>query len=126
MKLKIHDNSIRLRLRRSEIARFGDTGRVEGAFVFGAAPDQRIVYALVAGDAPEVSVQVEANRIAVAVPRALAAELTGTDRVGVGGEQAIGGGQSLSILVEKEFRRVHGQSQDPDLYPNPLEKKAEG
>jgi hypothetical protein len=24
-------------------------------------------------------------------------------------------------LVEKEFRRMHGQNLDPDLYPNPLE-----
>jgi hypothetical protein len=123
MKLKIHNNSIRLRLRRSEIENFGATGLVEGSFTFGATPEQRIVYALAAADVETLGVAVSANRITVSLPRVLAAELTATDRVGVSGEQAIGGGQCVAILVEKEFRRVHGESQDPDLYPNPLEKK---
>jgi len=39
----------------------------------------------------------------------------------VSAEIEFGEGKRLSVLVEKEFRRLHGANNDPDLYPNPLE-----
>lgn len=120
MKLRLHNNSIRLRLRRGEIARFGETGRVEGAFELGEALGQRVVYALVRDDAAAcVGVQVAGNRITVSMPPSLVTELVATDRIAVSGEQATGHGNTVTILVEKEFQRAHAREPDPDLYPNP-------
>ena len=122
MKLRIHDNSIRLRLTRSEVARFASAGKLESAVEFGPSPDQRMRYAL------ESSAQVTGpqvrfgdQRLCILLPAATAKEWTGGDRVAVAGHQDLKDERQLDILVEKEFRRLHGAKFDPDLYPNPLE-----
>lgn len=54
----------------------------------------------------------------------MAREWTGTERVGIAAQQSINSHASVEILVEKEFRRLHGAKYNPDLYPNPLESTA--
>jgi hypothetical protein len=121
MKLKLHGNSIRLRLTRREIAEFAQTGRLEETFACGSG--RRFAYGIERSEAASaIGVRASEAGIYVVLPSALAAEWTGTDRVGVSGEVAFDDGQSVAVLAEKEFRRVHGANSDPDLYPNPLEQ----
>jgi hypothetical protein len=61
------------------------------------------------------------QRLRILLPAAMAKEWTAGDQVGVDGQQSLSAGRQLDILVEKEFRRLHGAKFDPDLYPNPLE-----
>jgi hypothetical protein len=122
MKLRIHDNSIRLRLTRSEIARFASAGAIESAIEFGPAADQQMRYGLESSpDASELEVRFEDRQLRILMPAGTANEWTAGDRVELTGSQSLKGGKRLEILVEKEFRRLHGANANPDLYPNPLE-----
>ena len=119
MKLRIQNNSIRLRLNRREVAAFTAAGSLEEAFEH---PLGRLVYGIQSSaTARETEVQVGGEGIRIVLPADLALTWTGTDRVGVSAEIELGHDKRLSVLVEKEFRRLHGANNDPDLYPNPLE-----
>ena len=119
MKLRIHRNSIRLRLYRPEVETFGALGRLEEAFEYGPGPQDRLTYGIeAASDIAAVQVRVSGNRIQIVLPAETAREWTNSDQVQVRAETGM-----MSVLVEKEFRRLHGANKDPDLYPNPLEVK---
>ena len=62
-----------------------------------------------------------AERLMICVPAAIAQDWTGTDRVAIAAKQSMDSQGEIDILVEKEFRRLHGAKFNPDLYPNPLE-----
>lgn len=122
MKLRIHNNSIRLRLTRSEVARFTAEGRIEAALKFGPDASQRLIYSLEAVPGiTSMSAYGSAEHLRICVPSAAAQEWTATERVAIAAKQTIDGQGELDILVEKEFRRLHGAKFNPDLYPNPLE-----
>jgi len=121
MKLKLHGNSIRLRLNRREVAHFAETGKLEEVFEHGPGPGKRLAYGIEARNIGQIGVRVDAAGIFVVLPLAVASDWTGSERVGVSGEADVSEGRHVSILVEKEFRRLHGASNDPELYPNPLE-----
>jgi hypothetical protein len=121
MKLKLQGNSIRLRLTRSEVAQFAERGRLQETVEYGPAADQRLIYGVETADAESVGVQVNRHGISVVIPRRLATEWAGSDRIGISGEVNLADDKRLDVLVEKEFRRMHGCKNDPDLYPNPLE-----
>lgn len=122
MKLRIHDNSIRLRLTRSEIACFASAGAIESTIEFGPAADQQMRYRLESSpDISELGVRFKDHQLTILMPSAEANEWTTGDRVGVRGSHSLNGEKLLEILVEKEFRRLHGAKANPDLYPNPLE-----
>jgi len=122
MKLRIHDNSIRLRLTRSEVARFMNSGAIESTIEFGPDADQRMRYGLESSpDVAGLEVRFGDHRLRILMPVVTAKEWAGGDRVAVAGSQPVKGENLLEILVEKEFHRLHGAKADPDLYPNPLE-----
>jgi hypothetical protein len=122
MKLRIHGNSIRLRLNRREVAQFAGTGQIAETVEFG--PDQQLRYGLESSpDAARVEARFSGADIMIVLPANAAREWGETERVAVQGDQALGTGKSLAILVEKEFRRLHGATLDPELYPNPLEAR---
>lgn len=107
MKLRILDDSLRLRLPHSDIARLRAHGRVEAAIHFGPGPRQRLVYALVVSPtAQRMSAVITEGEIAVHLPAQLAHEWIETDEVGLRGEQSVGEGRTLSLLIEKDFKCV--------------------
>ncbi len=122
MKLRIHGNSLRLRLSQSEVSQFSKTGFVEDSLQLG--PGANFAYTLESSSsipAPHASYQNGWFRIQV--PAAMGTEWFSTDRVGIAGEQPLASGKTLSILVEKDFQCLHGDvARDPDAYPNPLEE----
>jgi hypothetical protein len=124
VKLKLHGNSIRLRLTRSEVARFGACGRLEEVFEYGPSPDQQLIYGIESVKSDSIGIRVGQNAIFALIPAALAHEWAASDRVGVWGEVNHPDGRRVDVLIEKEFRRIHGGKSDPDLYPNPLEEGA--
>lgn len=124
MKLRIHGDSIRLRLSRSEVVAFAADGDLEQCCDYGGGAEDRLVYGIEASpEAATVEVRAAANRIKIVLPRLVANDWTGTDRIEVSASVPTAQGKQLKVLVEKEFRRLHGASKDPDLYPNPLEGK---
>jgi hypothetical protein len=122
MKLKLQGNSIRLQLTRSEVARFAHCGRLEEAYQYGPSPEQRLSYGIESAETDSICVRVNQPGICVVLPKQVAKEWASSERVGVSGEIQHPDGSRVDVLVEKEFRRMHGGKDDPDLYPNPLER----
>lgn len=129
MKLRILDDTLRLRLTRSEVARLGAGGRVEVRTCFGPGPGETLTYALVVSESGErLRARFEGGRITVTMPRAMAEPWTRTGvvdgPVGFEGEQDVGGGRRLRLLVEKDFACLDGSRHEPDAYPHPEEDAA--
>lgn len=124
MKLRVKNNSVRLRLTQSEVARFKDSGRVEEAIEFGIEPHQRFVYVIKSGaETKTMRAAIENNRITILVPKAQADEWTNTAQIGIENEQTIGGGKTLRLLIEKDFACLEPRAgeTDADTFPHPLE-----
>ncbi|MGA2212304.1 MAG: hypothetical protein ABSH31_03425 [Bryobacteraceae bacterium] len=122
MKLRIHGNSLRLRLTQSEVAQFSKTGFVEDSVQF--APGVSFAYTLESSSSIRASqVSFQNGWLKFQVPAAVGVEWFTTDRVGISGDQPLESGQHLSILIEKDFQCLHGDvERDPDAYPNPIEQ----
>lgn len=113
MKLRLHKNSLRLRLGPEAVERFRDEGRVEAVVRFG--PAEAFVYALELAPIEAPRVALGEHRLTVRVPHALAEEWATTDRVGFAAEQPAGEGAPLRLLVEKDFACLH--TSDPHDEP---------
>jgi hypothetical protein len=124
MKLRIHGNSLRLRLNQSEVAQFSKTGFVEDSIQF--SPGASFAYVLESLSSLSAPQALYANgSLRIQVPRADATDWACSDRVGISVDQALESNQRLSILIEKDFQCLHSdEARDPDAYPNPLEETA--
>jgi hypothetical protein len=120
MKLRIHGNSIRLRLTQNEVAHFQQSGRADASICF--APDRTLSYSVEQRqNAPEVFASFEGNAIRVVIPAEVAIQWTDSDDVGIQASQPIGEDLRLELLIEKDFQCLHRTTeQEPDAYPNPL------
>ena len=124
MKLRIHGNSLRLRLSQSEVAQFSKTGFVEDGTQF--APGVRLAYSIESSSSlPAPLASFQDHWLRIQVPSAAATEWFTTDRVAISADQPIEADKALSILIEKDFQCLHGGAErDPDAYPNPIEETA--
>jgi len=125
MKLRIHGNSLRLRLSQSEVAQFSKTGFVEDSTQF--APGVKFAYTIeCCSSLPAPQASYQDHWLRIQVPAAAAKEWFTTDRIAISADQPLESDKSLSILIEKDFQCLHGGEQrDPDAYPNPLETVTE-
>lgn len=120
LKLRIRDNSIRLRLTQTEVARVHQDGLVQGSVSFGG--DDRFDYLLrsVAGmAAPEASIC--SNVLTVSIPESNLAQWANSDEVSISATQTLAGDGQLHILVEKDFACLAPREgeDESDMYPNP-------
>jgi len=119
MKLRIKGNSIRLRLLRSEVENFAETGRIFDEVRFGA---NALRYSIVmSSEAESIVAKLVDNEITVFIPEKAARDWTASEQVGFEVEQSIGDDDTLSIVIEKDFVCLD-RPDDPDrkdAYPNP-------
>jgi hypothetical protein len=120
MKLRIKGDSLRLRLTRGEVARLGETGRVDDTIRF--APGVRMTYALVAADVSRVQAGFDHATVTVQVPTAMARQWVESEQVGFAAEQDLGNGETLRLLIEKDFAclTVRVGEDDSDAFTNPM------
>lgn len=120
MKLRIRGNSIRLRVSKSELDAIAQLGRTEDAVQF--APNAVLRYRIEATNDAFVTARFSASEVAVGIPRAAVQAWLAPDQVSIVGEQEVGGGEQLAILVEKDFECLAPRSgeDDSDLFANPL------
>ena len=115
MKLRIEDDTLRLRLSQNELDEFAEKGRVEGAVHFGMGPAQRLTYALARGselaqtlpEAEPVQVHYEPGALTILVPFAQAKAWVETDQNGFSHDLPLTENQRLRILVEKDLDCRH-------------------
>jgi len=116
MKLRIHGNSLRLRLTQKEVARVRSGAQVESFLEL--PPGRALVYLVESSPGPDaMSVTFDGRAIRVTIPMDQAIEWVESDRTGIEARTPAG----VQILVEKDFQCLHRSAeQEPDAYPHPL------
>ena len=126
MKIRIKDNSIRLRLTRAEVDTMRDSGVVVSNTGFPGG--RNFSYAL---ESSPASVNPAAfysdNEIRVRLPETVVLAWATTEQVSIDGEQTLDDGEKLSILVEKDFACLAPRpgEDEADMYANPDADTAE-
>ena len=120
MKLRLLDDSIRLRLSQSEVVAVDASGSVEGQTRFpnGAA----FRFALEAAPEDTASARFDGGRLVVALPRSdINAWAHDDSAVSLREEIALADSATLKLLVEKDFRCIGGRDDEDqsDLFVNP-------
>ena len=132
MKLRIRGNSLRLRLLRGEVQRFGETGFIAETIQFGTSPAAQLIYILEAdGGAQQISANFADNKVTVKIPDQMARSWIESEVVSLMCEQPIESGKQnaapenvLKILIEKDFVCLD-RTNDPDnidAFPHPTGK----
>ncbi|MFN4082970.1 MAG: DUF7009 family protein [Bacteroidia bacterium] len=119
MKIRIKGNSVRLRLTKPEVDTFKQTGVVAKAINFGST---QMHYKLqVTNSNEQLTADYNNNTITVYMPENLRHDWTTTEWVGYDANMPLPNGESLFILVEKDFKCLDDTTEDQsDMYENPL------
>ncbi len=120
MKLRFQFNSIRLRLKRSEVDQLARVGRVEEKIILG----QGAIFFYVLETSTSVTSpqsHLTADGLVVQVPPELVTRWATSDQVGITGRQATGNEAHLQVLIEKDFACLDRTGEENfDTFPNPL------
>ena len=121
MKLRIRGNSMRLRLKRGEVDQLAaGTSIVEETHF----PDAVLTYRLDVSDNSSISATFDNGSLAVSLPKSRVLVWASTDEVSLFTEQKLSGSDSLSVLIEKDFKCLepghHRDCEDDeDTFPHP-------
>lgn len=124
MKLRIHRNSIRLRLSQTDIAEFERTGLCSEELLFTNSSLKYILKQAAEEDQlKEPTVDLQVNAVIVTVPFVMGRKWVNSDEVGFHNKaHEHEDSQEISILVEKDFQCLHKRpmEDESDSFPNPL------
>lgn len=121
MKIRIKDNSVRLRLTKSEVDAFKLNGQVSAQINFGST---QLTYSLQVYNEPNLTAAFKENKITVFMPKSMQQDWVNTNWVGYDAHMPLNNNQTLFILVEKDFKCLDGTTEDQsDMYENPLADK---
>lgn len=102
MKLRCTHNSIRIRVRKSDLQRLEAEGGVEESMSFG--PSSILSFGIyIDRKSNSVMGSFEKNKVRIDLPIALAQHWIQSQEVGIEVQQELSGGDSLHILLEKDF-----------------------
>lgn len=120
MKLRMKENSLRLRVSPSEMARLLREGRIEETVRLGADPAAKLTYALEQSpEAPSATVRYQPQSITVVVPARDAEVWAESQDVGLYSQIEMGL-DSLELAVEKDFACLDkSDAANADTFPNP-------
>lgn len=117
MKIRIHRNSVRFRLSKTEVAKLEKEGYLEETTDFGPA---QLIYAVQKWAGTELQARFEHNKISLEVPDQLLTGWAGNNTVGFEGNMPLSDGSSLFMLIEKDFKCLDNATEDQsDNYDNP-------
>ena len=122
MKIRMEDNTLRLRLFRSEVEQFRKDGKVSSTTPLGPSIESLLKYTLQKEEGAEmVGIAFKGNEIRVLVPVKLADDWVLTERIGFESKITLNGNSQLYVLVEKDFPCQHKglQAGKSNLFPNP-------
>ena len=120
MKLRIRDNSIRLRLSRSEVDSVSSDGLVKASVPFSGGV--RFDYILESSPACVKPVAQYSNHaLTVRLPEKEVQRWAASEQVSIAAEQLLDEGGQLHILVEKDFACLAPREgeDESDMYPHP-------
>jgi len=120
MKLRIRGDSIRIRVSQLELSEIAERGRVHDTIHFGDGVG--LTYLLESDAAARTPhARYAADVISVVLPAATVRRWANSNQVSIEGEQALDGGETLRILVEKDFACLQPRpgEDESDMFPNP-------
>lgn len=122
MKIRIEDNSVRFRLRKSEVDQLAASGSLCARTVFAEGTFE---YCLLSSPSDtDLRASFDEGRIAIRIPAAWIKQWPESPQVGFENTLTVKGGTSLHLLVEKDFVCL---DRDPetqkDQFPNPKQGK---
>ena len=117
MKIRIKENSIRIRLTRSEVTKIAVDGYIQEHTVFN---NGQFIYALKVADQEALSASLENNRITMFVPVVWVKDWPVNNVIGFRGNIPVTEKDSLFLLLEKDFVCLDETTEDQsDNYDNP-------
>ena len=111
MKLRFVQNSLRLRLRKSEVKKLQQTSQIDESVTFG--PGQTLVYQLQSlntTNQPEIS-YTDGN-IVVQLPKPLVTQWANSDQVSIEYHLSVDKTDQLHLLIEKDFPCQHQEEEN--------------
>jgi hypothetical protein len=124
MKLRIRGNTVRLRVSKAELANIAATGSAEDAVRFSR--DAGLRYGIAVKPSGGVAAEFGGDVLRVLLPKRSVDLWLQPEEVSIEGQQAIGNGEVLRILVEKDYTCLAPRSgeDDSDLFANPQKRAA--
>lgn len=121
MKLRIRGNSLRLRLKRSEVDRVAAGKSIVEETHF---PNAVLSYRLDLTEDDSAQAQLENNNLVIRLPASQVSAWATTDEVSLVADQTLSTGDKLKLLIEKDFSCLepgHHRDcdDDEDTYPHP-------
>jgi len=111
MKLRCTTNSIRIRIRKSELTQLATEKRIEEKIQFGKGVS--LTFALnISGLAKEVAAHFLNNKLIVKLPKEIATNWINSNEVGIEVNTPLEDGDSLHILIEKDFPCLDREEED--------------
>ena len=110
MKLRCTTNSLRLRVRKSDLDLLQSRGEVSVPINF--APGIKLEYTLKLGQGEHPQASFTAQQITILLPNELATNWINSEEVSIEYQQAYTDGQYLQLLIEKDFPCRHTEEQD--------------
>lgn len=125
MKLRIRGNTLRLRVSKSEVDGLAAGRAVEDSTRFGA--DAVLRYRLESGG-EDFEARFDGGAVRVRVPQSALDRWLDDAEVSMSAEQPLGGGETLAILVEKDFECLTPREGEDssDLFANPSKQAPYG
>ncbi|MCW3110976.1 MAG: hypothetical protein JWQ09_5482 [Segetibacter sp.] len=121
MKVRISNNSIRVRLKEPEVNLFKNTGTITETLEFGSGDTEQLKFSLQKTNDDNIDLRFHNYHTIILVPAQLAEEWTITELVGFDSEIGNAKGKKICILVEKDFMCMDGREEENvGSYPNPL------
>ena len=120
MKLRVLDNSIRLRLTQSEVQKVSTDGLVRGRVRFaGSNSFDYVLESSPATVTPEA--HISNNVLTVRVPNMDIRQWADSDKISIDSEQVLDDGERLRILVEKDFHCLAPRTgeDESEMFPHP-------
>ena len=120
MKLRVLDNSIRLRLTQSEVQKVSTDGLVRGrARLAGSNSFEYVLESSPATVRPEA--HISNNVLTVRIPKLDIRHWADSDKISIDSEQVLDDGERLRILVEKDFHCLAPRTgeDESDMFPHP-------
>jgi len=119
MKLRIRENTLRLRLSKNEVSLLNETGIIVSETKF---PGSVLKYSLEKSDDKNISCHFEDNNIRIRASKQILDSWNDSDQVGFEAEIDLENDSKLRILVEKDFQclTVRPGEDESNMFPNPL------
>lgn len=122
MKLRIRGNSVRIRLSQTELEQLAEGGVAEDRVRF--SKEAELAYRVQVAPDGAVRADLGPRGVTVTLPKPTLERWLAPAEVSIRAEQQVGEGETLKILVEKDFAcLVPREGEDEsDLFPNPTRR----